>query len=362
MKQNREVTIPAPVLDYRPRDPLREPPAIALIGCGGITHHHLKAYAAAGYRVLALCDLDRERAEEKREQFYPGAAVVTDHREVLAREDIGVVDIATHPDVRPALVTAALQAGKHVLSQKPFVLDLDEGQRLIALADRCGRRLAVNQNARFAPHFRYIHRAAETGLLGDISAVDIAVLWDHDWVADTPFNEVEHLLLYDFAIHWFDFVQGLFPGQRAERVHAAVTRGPNQRSKQPLVGQVAIQFPAAQATLCFVGDRDHGHLDRTSVLGSEASIHSVGVDAQHQEVQFYTRDGRGIPTLDGAWFPDGFHGTMADLLCAIEEDREPLLSARRNLPSLELCFAACKSSLVGHPVVPGEVRRLPVAV
>ena len=57
-----------------------------------------------------------------------------------------------------------------------------------------------------------------------------------------------------------------------------------------------------------------------------------------------------------------FHGTMAELLSAIAENREPSNSAANNLKSLELCFAAIASSHTGQPVKPGSVRRLHVAI
>ena len=63
--------------------------------------------------------------------------------------------------------------------------------------------------------------------------------------------------------------------------------------------------------------------------------------------------------VKGCWFPDGFHGAMGELLRAIEEDREPTNSARDNLRSLELCFAAVASAEIRRPVDPGTVRRLP---
>ena len=72
-----------------------------------------------------------------------------------------------------------------------------------------------------------------------------------------------------------------------------------------------------------------------------------------------TARGWATPTLRGSWFPDGFHGTMGELLCAIEEDREPINSAGENLHSLALCFAAIASATDGQPKVPGEVRQLP---
>jgi hypothetical protein len=73
----------------------------------------------------------------------------------------------------------------------------------------------------------------------------------------------------------------------------------------------------------------------------------------------HTAAGQVLPDLEGCWFPDGFHGTMGELLCAIEENREPSNGARNNLRSLELCFAAVASAENRRPVVPGTVRKLP---
>ncbi len=68
----------------------------------------------------------------------------------LVADDIEVVDITPHPVERVPILLAAIEPGKHVLSQKPFVLDLGEGEEL---AEQKGVRLAVNQNGRWAPHF-----------------------------------------------------------------------------------------------------------------------------------------------------------------------------------------------------------------
>ena len=113
-----------------------------------------------------MCDIAIDRARERRDEFYPDAVATDNIDDVLSRDDIEVVDITTHPPERPPIVEAALRARKHVLSQKPFVLDLDVGQRLVDLADEMGVKLAVNQNARWAPHFSYIREAVRAGLLG----------------------------------------------------------------------------------------------------------------------------------------------------------------------------------------------------
>lgn len=347
-----------PVVDYLAPVPTSYRPKIGLIGCGGITEQHLNAYTKSGYEVVAFCDIDRERAERRREAYYPDALVTTDHREILARGDIEVVDIATHPSVRIALIEEALAVGKHVLSQKPFVLDLDDGERLAAMAEDKELKLAVNQNGRWAPHFSYIREAVRKGIIGDLSFVDCAVHWDHNWTAGTPFDQIHHLILYDFSIHWFDFIQTLAGDQRAESVYATVAQSKGQRAEPPLIAQVMITYPGFRASLDFNANCLHGASDRTVVCGTTGTLVSDGPGLMEQAVTLINEKGRASLALEGHWFPDGMCGTMGELLCAIEEDREPSHSARNNLRSLEVCFAALASADSGATVPVGSVRRV----
>jgi len=351
------VTLPA--LPYLPRSPRTYSPGIALVGCGGITKYHLDAYAAAKFRVVALCDVVREAADKRRAEYYPEAAVFTDYREALTLDDVEVVDVTTHPEIRGPIIAECLAAGKHVLSQKPFVLDLDEGERLAALADKHGVLLAVNQNARWAPHFSYIREAVNAGLIGQISGIHCGVHWDHGWVRGSAFERVYHLILYDFAIHWFDLVATLMGEQRPSRIYASTVKSPTQDIMPALLGQVAMEYASSQATLVFDGHTPFGRLDDVFVAGTVGSIRSYGPNSNRQTVELIREGGAYQPDLVGSWFPDGFHGTMGELLCAIEERREPTHNARANLRSLELCFAAVASALRHEPVEPGTVRKLP---
>lgn len=350
--------IAAPNLPYQPRDPKHYRPNIGLIACGGITEQHLKAYRKAGYSVIALCDPDISRAEARRKQFYPKASVHSDYRDLFKRDDIQVLDIATHPHERHEIVEQALLARKHVLSQKPFTLDLSKGERLMALARKQNVKLAVNQNGRWAPHFSYIRQAIGAGLLGRVMAAHLSVHWDHGWIKGTPFEDVRHIVLYDFAIHWFDILSA-FMNRPARRVYASFARSPSQQARPNLLAQALIEYDDAQATLSFDADTKFGPQDRTIVIGTEGTASSIGKSLTQQKVTLHTRRGVASPKLKGSWFPDGFHGTMAELLCAIEENREPDNSAAGNLASLGLCFAAVASAESREPQTPGQVRSLP---
>ena len=343
-------SVAAPELPYRPRVPMDAGVGIGLIGCGGITQSHLQAYKKAGFRVVALASRSRERAEVRRAEFFPEAAVFTDWRELLARDDVDVVDIATSPEVRGPIIEAALHAGKHVLSQKPLALSLAEGERLTALAEQLGRRLAVNQNGRWAPHFSWMRAAISAGLIGEVSSVDFTVHWDHHWICGTPFEALPQLILSDFAIHWFDIATAFFCERRGQKVFAAAARSRGQRARPPFLAHACAEFAGGQAMFAFNADTAFGPEDRTTIVGSRGTLRSVGPSLMRQRVTLHTAAGVASPELEGCWFPDGFHGAMAELLCAIEENREPMHSARSNLRSLALCFAAMESAETGQPI------------
>ena len=355
--QSKRIT--APKLPYRPRDPRSYHPNLAMIACGGIARHHLQEYRKAGYKVAALCDIVVSRAKALQKELFPEAKVYRDYHKVLERDDIDVVDVAAHPAERVEIIENAIKAGKHVLSQKPFVLDLTIGRRLADLADRHGVRLAVNQNGRWAPHFSYMREAVAAGLIGQVSAVHMNVHWDHTWVKGTPFERVHHLVLYDFAIHWFDMLTCLMGDQKPKRVYASLARTSTQEIEPPLLAQALVEYDHAQATLVFDAETRFGQQDTTYVVGTEGTLSSVGPDLKKQRVTLTTDAGAAKPRLVGCWFDDGFHGTMGELLCAIEEDRTPTNNARDNLTSLELCFAAVASAERHKPVVPGSVKQMP---
>lgn len=350
---------PAPKLDYQPPAPKRYRPKIGLIGCGGITKAHLDAYRTAGWEVVALCDRIEAAARQRQQEFYPLAGRYTEYRQLLARDDVDVVDIALHPEPRVAVIEAALKAGKHVLSQKPFVLDLEVGERLVALANRQGRRLAVNQNGRWSPYVRYLAQAIQRGLIGDVQTVAINLNWDHTWIRGTPFESVHHVVLYDFAIHWFDMAALFFRDRPARSVFAANAFAPGQQLKPPMIGSATIAFAGGTATLNFDAHSRFGAEESLCITGSQGTLRARGPICAAHDVMLFNKRGFAKPELNGKWFNDGFRGTMGELLCAIEENREPVNSARENLRSLALCFAAVKAADTGTAQTPGKVRRLP---
>ena len=340
---------PAPELPYLPPMPRDRSIGIALVGAGGISAAHLDAYRAYGLNVLSICSRNLQRAQARRDAFFPGADATDEFEKVLGDPRIAVLDITTHPDVRVDLMRRAFAAGKHVLSQKPFVEDLATGRALVEEAGRRGVRLAVNQNGRWAPHLAYMREAVAAGLIGEVTGAHVAIRWNHGWIAGTTFEAVDDLVLWDFGIHWFDFLASVI-GERPLSVHAAVARAASQIVRPPLLAEALIAFDGGQASLVLNGATQYGPSDTTAIIGTRGTVSSRGPDLGAQSVELYTEAGVARPTLKGTWFNDGFAGTMGELLSAIEERREPKNSARGNLASLRLCLAAVRSSRTGETV------------
>ena len=344
--------IEAPELAYLPRLPEGYRPKIGLIGAGGISEYHLRAYRAMGLDVAVVCSRSEDKARKRAEEFFPDAIVCTDYREVLAHPGVEVVDATPHPAERLPILEAAIEAGKHVLSQKPFVENLIDGQRLVRMAREAGVKLAVNQNGRWAPHFCWMRRAVEAGLIGAVRSVDFSLHWDHSWTAGTPFEEVKHLILGDFGIHWFDAATAFMGGRMPVTVFASKVRAAGQTMKPAMLAGVVAPYAEALVTMTFSALTRHGQEDRTVIAGETGTLVASGPGLNDQRVRLFTEDGIAEPELKGDWFTNGFQGTMAELICAIAEDREPENGAAGNLKSLAFCQAAMRSADVGVPRAP----------
>src|SRR4051794_28369254 len=120
----------------------------AVIGAGGIVARlrHIPAFQEAAQsglaEIVAICDPVPAALDAAGEQFGIADRYL-DYRDVLARDDIDVVTIATPNSSHEPITLAALQAGKHVLCEKPLALSLDEAKRMAAAAGEAGRVTSV---------------------------------------------------------------------------------------------------------------------------------------------------------------------------------------------------------------------------
>ncbi|MCC7492253.1 MAG: Gfo/Idh/MocA family oxidoreductase [Fimbriimonadaceae bacterium] len=147
------------------------PIRVGIVGVGraGWGMHRGELDAQGGFQIVAACDRIAERAERLAAER--GARAYTDYRDLVADPAVDLVVTATRSDTHAAINIAALEAGKHVIAEKPFATSVAQADQQIAVAARSAGRLLVRQNRRWDPAWLHIKEILSAGLLGEIQQV-----------------------------------------------------------------------------------------------------------------------------------------------------------------------------------------------
>jgi len=142
------------------------PVRFGLIGFGAWGAHHAAAIAAdAGAELVAIADV-REEARESALKLYPDVNVFDDFHELVQRPDLDVVDLVTPNHLHRDMAVAAIDAGKHLLIEKPMCLTAAECDEVRCLAERRKRRIAVVHQFRLSSLWGKIKALVDDGLVG----------------------------------------------------------------------------------------------------------------------------------------------------------------------------------------------------
>lgn len=144
---------------------------IGVIGCGGIANgKHMPAHKANPHsEMVAFCDLILERAEKAKKEFGDeNSKVYTDYKELLKDETIDAVLVLTHNSEHCRITVDALNAGKHVMCEKPMAMNYAEAKKMIAARDKSGKLLTIGYQNRFRQDSLYLKTLADNGKFGNI--------------------------------------------------------------------------------------------------------------------------------------------------------------------------------------------------
>ncbi|WP_395338386.1 Gfo/Idh/MocA family protein [Ningiella sp. W23] len=344
----------------KPRMPKKLSAGIAIVGCGAIGKMQLKAYKEAGWEIVMICDNTLENAQKTRDEYFPSALASDSFDDVLVSEQVIVVDLAIHVINRPEYVERAIKAGKHVLSQKPFVEYLAQGRALSELAVKHHVKLAVNHNGRWAAHFRALKLLVDRGYIGEVFALDFACYWGHDQLLENHvLGKDPNLVLYDFSIHWFDIVAWMFAAKRPKSVYATVKTREGQVISAPSLASVIIEYEDVMINIAMRASARFEDCGSFHASGTQGNIHYLGASLGGKTLHLQNHQGSGEVNIAQDWFPNALRHSMGDLLYSIENDAEPIATASSSLNGLQLCFAAIESARTGKKVAPHTIDALP---
>ncbi len=339
-------------------DPPRDPRPIAVIGAGAIADFaHLPAYRAVGMPVRGIYDLKAERAAEVAERHGVGR-VYAGAEEAFADPEVGVVDIAVVPWAQPELVRAGIAAGKPMLCQKPFALELPLARELAAEAEAAGVEIAVQQQLRFDEGIAAAREIVRRGLVGQVTAVTFTVDIETDWSAWPWLVEAPRLEIMFHSIHYLDAIRSLLGNP--VRVFCAASRTPGQRAVAETRTMSTLLFEDGVRALVHVNHENHVGDPKAEfrIDGSEGSVRgTLGLlyDYPHGRPDTLEFRSLSLPT-DGwvpypvttRWLPDAFAGPMAALQEWIAGGPPAPTRLEDNLHTLALVDALYRSVETGE--------------
>jgi len=144
---------------------------VGIIGCGGIAEgKHLPSLTRLkDVELVSFCDIIKERADKAAAQYgVKGSTVYLDYEKMLSKENLDVVHVLTPNNLHSPMTVAALEAGAHVMCEKPMAKTAEEARAMLAAAQKTGKKLTIGYQTRQAAEMQYAKKICERGELGDI--------------------------------------------------------------------------------------------------------------------------------------------------------------------------------------------------
>jgi predicted dehydrogenase len=352
-------------LGHLPQLPRRRDWRIGCAGAGFIMADcHLVAYRNAGFNPVAIASRNPDTAKAVAAR-HAIPTIHADYAALLADPQVEILDVAVPPQNQPDLIREAVRLGRGrlrgILAQKPLAMSVKEAKAIVAACADAGIVLAVNQNMRFDQPIRAMKHLLTRGELGTpvFACIDMrAVPHWMPWAAGLP-----SLSTFVMSIHHLDTFRYWFG--TPDRVLASTRPDPRTT------------FPHRDGINLYILEWDDGKRASSwddvwsgpnEVVKSTSDSRVAADDAVRIRWRVEGTDGVAVGTIgwpkypakepstlafrtrlradewvqsDWAevWFPDAFVGTMAQLLVAVEDGVEPVISGRDNVETVALCEA-----------------------
>ena len=328
-----------------------DPIGVGIIGVG-VGHAQAPGFQAdPRVSKVVLCDIDEAKlakwaGELRVEQ------TTTDWRELVARDDLGLISVASPDHLHAEMAIAALDAGKHVLCEKPMTGTLAEARQLIAAVERSGKTLMVNNILRLFERFQYVKKIVDAGELGTIYAAEGDYLHNtldlirHGWRGPH-----RHSVMTGGGVHLVDLLRWIVGEVEEAFCYATYGVLTPAEAKSPdcmlailrlengavakAMTNMAVQRPALHNFILygtqgvFINDKPNGYLYR-------------GHNAEPELVTANYGPPKGGPGQKGV--------SVSHLLDCIEHDRTPLVDVYEGARSVAVCDAIYQSYRTGQPV------------
>jgi predicted dehydrogenase len=356
--------MPQFALSQKPSLP-RVPRPIVLIGAGGIAHDaHLPAYRKAGFPVVGIYDINRDRARSLACEFSIDR-VFSSLESAADAPDQAVFDVAI-PASEILKVLPYLPDGRGVLIQKPLGENLVDAREIVDLCSRKRLRAAVNFQLRYAPYVMAARNLIEQGALGELHDMEVRVTVYTPWHLWSFMQGITRVEILYHSIHYLDLLRSFLGEPRG--VYAKTVKHPLSPKLASTKSSIILDY-GDMVRACISANHGHafGQRHQESFIKWEGSrgaiLAKMGLlmnypDGVADELEYCILGDSEPPrwesvSIEGSWFPDAFVGTMASVMRWLDDPNEKAATSVEDaLRTMALVEAAYRSSEQGgEPVV-----------
>ena len=355
-----------------------------ILGCGVIGPHHAQAIAGIeDAELVAVADVSTERARELAGQYdcdWYGSLP-----EMLSEAGVDAICVCTPSGMHAGHAVTALEAGKHVVVEKPVDVTLAATDRLLEVQRATGGKVAVVSQHRFDPATQAVREAVEGGRFGRLTLGSAEVRW---WRSQSYYDSGDWRgtwkmdgggVLMNQAIHSIDLLQwlmgpvleveaytGLLAHERLEVEDTAVAALRFENGALGTIVGTTAAYPGLTARITIHGDRgsatiDDDSLDYFHAAEGEEGGDNYGVGGGGNQAEKIMESYGELASSSGAG-ADPASLSMAhqyqlqDFIEAVREDRKPLVDAEEARKPLETIISIYESARAGKPVRFGQGR------
>jgi len=336
---------------------------VCIIGCGNVSVPHLNAYIDLPHvNVVACCDMNEEAAK-KRAQQYGIKKTYTDYKEALKNKEVDVVDICVPAWVHANVSINAMEAGKHVLCEKPIAVSLTDADKMIIASEKNNVKFMVGQSTRYIPLFNEAKKQIEKGEIGRPMIIRFTTRWFNPIVQwRTPqgrkkYESMKSGPIIDAGIHAFDWIRWCLKNNAI----GVYTEADTHPEPMPLFTQMHITLEFDDA-IGFIElsrtTKGYPSYDRIlDVIGTEGKIsgfdNSVWTHAKSPgrlKVKIPSTPTAYVPLIENIPYPSEFESEITDFLNSVLHDKPVPVPPEDSRAALEMAIAAKKSTETGKPV------------
>ncbi len=336
----------------------------ALVGCGRVSPNHIKAAVENGFDILAVCDIDASHIDDMFmravECNKDGIRRYESFTEMYDAEKPELVSIALPSGLHAKAAVEAIKRGIHVIIEKPMAMSIADAEEIIRLSREKGVKVSACHQNRFNKAVQEMRCALEKGRFGTLSNGAVTVRWSRgkDYYDQADWRgkfESDGGTLMNQCIHGIDLLVWMCGGE-LKTVYGVTRRQYHPYIEAEDVGTAVFQFAngvvaTVEGTVNVPGDSLEEHL---TLIGEGGIVKLGGKSANAIDVWRFldapddSKDGFHEQTVNV--YGNGHTSLFADVKQAIEDDREPYVTAVDGRNALEAVLAIYKSMSTSLPV------------